>query len=266
MQILEYGQYCGSVGQHLCTEEALVSSVNYSRQTFNSLLHYHENAHISLVLKGGCRERKKTTYELLPGSVCYYHAGEPHQMLAVDDYSLDIHIDIHPEFFQRFALDDGQIELIIKVSPEAKLLMVRAWRELLAHDNAAMLSVQMELIRLFSGPPKSCKPNGLPSEMRLVADFLLEHWDGQVTLAELSRISGLHPVTICKYFSRYFGCTLGEHMRNLKVAQALRLLPSDMPLTELACRCGFFDQSHFTRTFKQLTGFLPLQFRNARTG
>jgi AraC family transcriptional regulator len=202
----------------------------------------------------------------VPGSVCYYHAGEPHQMLQVAPDSLDIHVDIPQEFFQRFSLDDRQMDRIIKGSPEIKLLMVRIWRELLINDQAAMLTVQMELIRLLSDPPKAFKPNGVPPQMRLVANFLEEHWDRQITLAELSAIAGLHPVTICKYFSSYFGCTLGEHLRNLKISYALQLLPSDLSLTEVAYCCGFFDQSHFTRTFKQLTGFLPLQFRNGKIG
>ncbi|MEW6737177.1 MAG: helix-turn-helix domain-containing protein [Acidobacteriota bacterium] len=36
---------------------------------------------------------------------------------------------------------------------------------------------------------------------------------------------------------------------------------SQMSLTEIALHCGFADQSHFTRNFKEITGFLPKEFR-----
>jgi len=266
MQRLAYGQYCGSVGLQRGSPELLVSTVRYNRQTFNGLRHHHENAHIGLVLSGGCLEKKQSAYELLPGSVCFYHAGEPHQMLKVADHSLDIHVDIRPEFFDQFPATGAQVEMMAKNSLEVKLVMVGIWRELLADDPASMLTVQMELMRLFSDPPKAYRSNGLSCEMGLIAEFLAVHWNEEITLNSLARISGLHPVTVSKYFSRYFGCTLGAHLRKLKIAHALKLLPSAMPLTEVAYRCGFFDQSHFTRTFKQLTGFLPLQFRNHTIG
>ncbi|MFV8347795.1 AraC family transcriptional regulator [Flavobacterium sp. ZB4P13] len=33
-------------------------------------------------------------------------------------------------------------------------------------------------------------------------------------------------------------------------------------LTDISFECGFADQSHFIRTFKQQTGFLPKKFQN----
>ena len=36
---------------------------------------------------------------------------------------------------------------------------------------------------------------------------------------------------------------------------------SDVPLSEIAVAAGFFDQSHFGRTFKQLTGMSPAAYR-----
>jgi AraC family transcriptional regulator len=35
----------------------------------------------------------------------------------------------------------------------------------------------------------------------------------------------------------------------------------DASLSGIAYACGFFDQSHFIRTFKELTGFLPAQYQ-----
>jgi AraC family transcriptional regulator len=51
-------------------------------------------------------------------------------------------------------------------------------------------------------------------------------------------------------------------MRRLKIEKSLYLLKdSSFSLTEIAAECGFSDQSHFIRTFKQLTGFLPNSYK-----
>ncbi|MGA9096636.1 MAG: helix-turn-helix domain-containing protein, partial [Pseudomonas alloputida] len=44
---------------------------------------------------------------------------------------------------------------------------------------------------------------------------------------------------------------------------AHRLLHSELPITEVAMRCGYTDHSAFSRQFKQLTGFTPRQYRQA---
>jgi AraC family transcriptional regulator len=51
-------------------------------------------------------------------------------------------------------------------------------------------------------------------------------------------------------------------MRKLKIERSLEMLKTPgIRLTDVAYDCGFFDQSHFTRTFKQLTGLLPAQYQ-----
>jgi AraC-like DNA-binding protein len=42
-------------------------------------------------------------------------------------------------------------------------------------------------------------------------------------------------------------------------------LNSDLPLSSIALDFGFYDQSHFTRIFRQLTGTTPGMFRADHT-
>lgn len=61
--------------------------------------------------------------------------------------------------------------------------------------------------------------------------------------------------------SKYFGCTLVDYMRKIKVDKALYYLNhTSKTLTEVAYECGFADQSHFTRVFKTYTGCTPKEF------
>jgi AraC family transcriptional regulator len=96
--------------------------------------------------------------------------------------------------------------------------------------------------------------------------LLHDQWDSNFSLEDLANILGVHPVTISKHFRSIFSCTLGEYMRKMKVSKAVALLHSNSySLTDITYRCGFSDQSHFIRTFKYHTGFLPKQYQKIAT-
>jgi AraC family transcriptional regulator len=83
-----------------------------------------------------------------------------------------------------------------------------------------------------------------------------------VSLAEIARVSGMHRVHVSREFRKHFGTTIGEFLRNLRVQHARRLLKSTtQTLTDIALDCGFADQSHFSATFRRLTGLTPAVFR-----
>ncbi|WP_374008239.1 helix-turn-helix domain-containing protein [Delftia lacustris] len=53
-----------------------------------------------------------------------------------------------------------------------------------------------------------------------------------------------------------------QYQQSLKIAQATALIKqSKMPLAEIASWCGFSDQSHMSRCFRQLLDITPSQYR-----
>ncbi len=93
-------------------------------------------------------------------------------------------------------------------------------------------------------------------------ELLHDNWNKEMSLAEISQIVQVHPVTVSKYFRKYFSNTLGEYRRKLKIEKSINLIKnSNKSLSEIAYNCNFSDQSHFIRNFKTHTGFLPKDFR-----
>jgi AraC family transcriptional regulator len=81
-------------------------------------------------------------------------------------------------------------------------------------------------------------------------------------MAEIARRVGVHPVYLASEFRRRYGLTVGEYVRQLRIEYASRQLStSDTPLVEIALNSGFSSQSHFSWTFKRITGITPAQFR-----
>jgi AraC family transcriptional regulator len=72
----------------------------------------------------------------------------------------------------------------------------------------------------------------------------------------------VHPAHLSREFSRYFHTGLGDYLRLVKVNRAIRLLGDpERLLTEIAFECGFADQSHFIRSFRNYYGVTPLEYR-----
>jgi AraC-like DNA-binding protein len=84
----------------------------------------------------------------------------------------------------------------------------------------------------------------------------------EFSLKNLSDILQIHPTHLSRDFSRYFGTTLGNYVRLIKLNKAFNLLlTSKLSITEVGYQCGFYDQSHFTKHFKQAYGFPPKQLQ-----
>jgi len=260
--VFEKGNYSGDILTKKADEGLIASITNYSKDVFNDTLHYHVNAHFGFTIAGGFIEKKKEKYEIIPGEIIYYHAGEEHQMISVPLPSKRVNLELEPAFTK--LLDSGGKcnPAAFMHNPDAKFLMVKMYKELLENDCCSMLSIQMMLLQLIHQTDKAAGKRNLVRWVKIVDDYLHEQLNGNFALVDMARAADVHPVTISKNFSRYFGCSLAAYMRKLRIEKSLSLIRfSDLSLTDIAYECGFFDQSHFTRIFKQQLGLLPNAYR-----
>jgi AraC-like DNA-binding protein len=66
-----------------------------------------------------------------------------------------------------------------------------------------------------------------------------------------------------RIFKQVYQITVQAYFLNRKAAKARELLDSGVSLSEVALRCGFYDQSHFIRIFKGLYQISPQNYRLA---
>jgi AraC family transcriptional regulator len=263
MLILGTAKYLGSNLACYDTNGIWVSLTRYTKDNLpNSLLHAHENHHLTLLLQGGTVEKRKNgEYERTAGDIVFFPAGEPHQNSKTPVGSKNINFEFEPAFFSRYGIAGPSIQETTFTKSHAKFSLLKAYNELRIGDAFSGDSINMLLLNLlFPSVKPGKKP--IPAWATKIQELLHDRWNEQVTLQELSLAAGVHPITISKHFPLYFSCTLGEYMRALKTEKALPLIKSSSrSLVDIAYECGFADQSHFTRTFKQVTGFLPNDFR-----
>ncbi len=104
-----------------------------------------------------------------------------------------------------------------------------------------------------------------PAYQRLAAvdEHIRQHFHQPISMGELTRIAGISVAQLERYCKRVFHLTPRQMIHKARLEHAHRLLHSDLPITEVALRCGYTDHSAFSRQFKHLTGFTPRQYRQA---
>lgn len=88
-----------------------------------------------------------------------------------------------------------------------------------------------------------------------------------MSVVDLARDAGVHPVYLTRRFRRAYGCSIVALRQFERVrAAAGAIADADTALSTVACDAGFADQSHLTRTFKQMAGVTPAVYRRLVRG
>lgn len=99
--------------------------------------------------------------------------------------------------------------------------------------------------------------------MRGVKAYLDEHYLRPVMLEDISDRVHLSKYYIIRQFQQHYGLSPYQYLVNLRINEAKKLLGEQNEIIEVALQTGFYDQSHFTKCFKQYVGLTPMQYRKA---
>lgn len=264
-EILSLGksEYLGDINYIRHMDGLVASAVTADpSEISNDAIHYHENPIISFILQGDSIERINQHRNLRSaGDIRFYRAGDLHQVKIKRFPSRNINFELENDFLIQSGFSEETISRAMEKNPHVRLSFLLAYKEFSADDAFSNTSVRILLLNLL-GAGETRTSRRTPAWVRALYELLNDRWNEQIGLQELSGVVNVHPVTISKYFTRHFNCTFGEYMRKLRINKSIFLIKtSGLSLTEIALHCGFTDQSHFIRNFKNFTGFLPKDFR-----
>jgi AraC family transcriptional regulator len=137
------------------------------------------------------------------------------------------------------------------------------------HPAQSKLLEATSLLRQQIDPPGARRvPDGrgrlLAWQARKVRDYIDTHLTGTVLVADLCALVQRSEA----HFSRSFKCTFGESPHVFLVRRRVELaaqymLTTDASLSDIALRCGFSDQAHLCKQFRQAAGQTPAAWRRA---
>ncbi len=259
---LETGKFLGENRRSFDAGGLIVSETEYRQRVFEGW-HAHENFHLTLIVRGGNREqRKNKEFEAAPGQILFYQHGELHRNAGTLHPSKNISLEIEEEFLAKYEANIPWTKSFPANSANAKFVLLKIYKECLKGDAQTTASIHSLALILFDSPLEEKTTGKIPPFINGLRDIINDRWNEVLSLSELSRLLGVHPVTISKTFPKFFSCTLGEYARKIKIEKAIALIGgSRQSLADIAYQCGFADQSHLTRAFKTATGFTPREFR-----
>ena len=102
---------------------------------------------------------------------------------------------------------------------------------------------------------------------RKVVEHINRHVASRLLVADLCVLVRLSEGHFSRCFRRTFGCPPYVFVVRRRVELAARyLLQTDLSLSEIALQCGFADQAHLCRKFRQVTGESPAAWRRTQKG
>ena len=139
------------------------------------------------------------------------------------------------------------------------------------HPAQGTLLEAASLLRQQIDPPAAddaCQKKGglLAWQVRKVRDYIDRHITDPILVADLCALVQRSEAHFSRCFKRTFGRSPHAFVVRRRVELAARyMLTSHASLSDIALRCGFVDQAHLCKHFRQTAGQTPAAWRRAHS-
>jgi AraC family transcriptional regulator len=227
--------------------------------------HHHSQTYLDLALTG----TRQASWDagsglLMPLALIHLPSGVPHNMVNLEE-NKSFQVVIPEPWLSRVrqvGTVDGSPRVFENSAPG--WLVARMYREFKTRDDLTPLALEGMLLEFWPALLRQASTVGENGRLRWLqqaSDYLHAYFTESISPDAVAMAIGVHPAHLMRSFRQYYRCTMGDYVRNLRVEQACHLLAtSDVTLSEVAHSVGFYDQSHFNRNFRMVTGMTPKAF------
>jgi transcriptional regulator GlxA family with amidase domain len=100
--------------------------------------------------------------------------------------------------------------------------------------------------------------------IRKAVVYLNDHLSEDVSIERLAAIANYSPAQFRRLFTKLMGQSPSAYIANIRINNAKVLLKTTgKRISDIAVEVGFFDHSHFIRTFRKLVGATPAEYRKS---
>jgi AraC family transcriptional regulator len=243
------------------TEFKQPANLNVSR-------HAHESATVLFMLKGFAADRiAGRVHECNPSSVLIRPAGELHTHHYGRRGAHCLVIEVRPPRIASIRSSSRVLDCPMNFNDGLlSALAMRLYMESRIMDSASPLAIEgLVLEMLAQATRRSSKTKAFATEplwLKHAVGFIHENYAHPVSLSQIAAVVGVHAAHLAEVFRKHYGCSVGQHIRRLRLDYAAReVMLSENSLAEISVAAGFYDQSHFTKFFKRHTGIAPAKMR-----
>ena len=166
------------------------------------------------------------------------------------------------ELMPQFAIEDPviqQLALALKIEIQTGCMSGRLYGELLGTALAARL-VQNYAV---SKPSLEFRANGLAqSQLDRVIDYMKANLAQDLSILDLATLTGMSESHFSRSFKRSVGIAPYQYLMQQRVERAKQLLKRQtISISDIALDCGFANQTHLTKVFRQIAGVTPKAYQ-----
>ncbi|AVK47471.1 AraC family transcriptional regulator [Clostridium sp. MF28] len=237
--------------------------------------HFHDYYVIGFIENGkrylSCKNKQ---YIIETGDLIVFNPGDIHTCEQIDDRTLDyrcinIKKDVMKKItfeitgkeylpnFMEFVLFRNELTSSLK---ELHLMIMEEEKDLKKEE--LFLFIIEQLIREYSNPVSEMTIQEASAEIKTVCDYLENNYMENITLNQLSNLTGLSKYYLLHSFTKQKGISPYNYLQTIRIGKAKKMLEQGVAPIDVAFKTGFTDQSHFTNFFKKLIGLTPKQYMN----
>ena len=199
-------------------------------------------------------------YDLSAGDLCMVFPYQVHCYETVEESVVEFLI-FSPEMIRQFSEDFHDC------LPESAVIHGYSFtKEQAARTNVyAQKALLYELCAAFSAQAKIVRANPLRDKMSLlhrILTYMEENYGESCSLHDLAQATGYDYAYLSRYFKAEMGVTYSQFLNQIRIRNACKLLrETNVPISEIAFRCGYDSIRTFNRNFIAVAGTTPRYYR-----
>ena len=259
------------------------------KRAFHIPVHWHDEVEIIYIKKGSITIYiGEESFPAKEGDLFFVNSGELHFMES-DDMKVEYYTLLFPWTFLSFQIEDAlEREVFMPLRQKKLLLPIRAEESIAEKQISAIICeviavndkkekgyqlrtriLLLELMESFIKEDAFLQASitGATGIQRELLAYIQEHYTEKITLSMLADEFHLSEKYISWYFKEHFNISFIQYVSHLRMTKAKDLLlTTEQAVTEIAFSCGYPSVNFFIRSFKELHGITPLQYRKRIEG
>lgn len=244
--------------------------------------HTHYEYSIGLVDSGKTKYTiRKETFEIGGGTAVFVNPQEVHSCYPVNSSWAYRMLYINTEWFKDFVMqvfedENAPVDFVTPYSLDPKLyakvselfdLMISDFSDLEIESRALILLESIITYEKLFGDSRTSNARSHKGGHNFdhIVEYIKEHCRENITLSDLQKLSGLSKFHFLRSFRKAVGETPHALQIGFRVNIAREMIKSGKPLVDVALECGFSDQAHMQRFFKQYLAVTPRKYSLSKT-
>lgn len=176
-------------------------------------------------------------------------------------------IFIQKEFFEKRYGKEGEFsgEIVDIKSSNLSILIKSFFLHSYENSEEVMESLAILITHQIIKEIKNIKANEVLSDsikINRVIEYININFSNQISIEELSKVSGYSKSHFTKLFSEEMRISPMEYLKRVRVQNSKKmLLQKEFSITKISQICGFNSPAYFTKIFKEIYNETPKEYR-----